>query len=197
MSLDTLKDIWNKTEPSYSKAELKSIFEIKTRRQVKSVNKIMLLDYALMTATALVLIATTFLLGLKSRYFITFEIVGLSTVMAIHYWIKYRLLNPKSLQHKDLKSTIEQLIKRLKGYLIAYKVIIPFMVSAVYLRLQYNLMSLQNRTPQESIIELLFVVPIAVLCYLFVQWLSAKMYGTQLSKLKNNFSQLRGSSSFE
>lgn len=182
--LDELKSTWNGKQLAYSKAALSDIFEVKTKRTVRAINRTMLLDYTLMLIAAAGLIALTFFLGLKSRYIVALEILTVTSLMIIHYGIKYRVINSVNLQHNDVKHSISKLSNRLNAYLLAYRVVIPVFIGAVYLKIQWNLLQIKGVEWQEELLAIGLAVPIMVLTYFLVQWISKRMYGRAIEQLK-------------
>jgi len=182
--LDDLKSTWDDSQLKYSKAALSDIFEAKTKRTVRSINRTMLLDYTLMLIAAAGLIALTFFLGLKSRYIVALEILTVTSLMIIHYGIKYRVINSVNLQHDDVMQSISKLSKRLNAYLLAYRLVIPVFIGAVYLKIQWNLLQIKGVNWQEELLALSLAVPIMVLTYFLVQWISKRMYGKAIDQLK-------------
>ncbi len=128
MELEELKQRnWLK-EIKYSRAELESIFEVRTKSSVKDINRKMLLDALFMLLTTSILILVTFLLGLKSRYLISGQIIGFALLLLMHYKIKYIMLNRVSFHKDHIRKGIIKVYSRLRNYVVAYYIIVPLFV---------------------------------------------------------------------
>lgn len=128
MELKELKKQIEVNSIRYSRDELHSIFEIKTRHAVKSINRKMSVDAIIMGITTAVLVMITFSLGLKSAFVVSSQIVGLSVVLLLHYRIKYMLLNRHHSVQLGLYNAIKRTFVTLKIYMALYLFIVPAMV---------------------------------------------------------------------
>lgn len=128
MELDDLKKKVDLTGVKYSQKEIKSIFEIKTKHTLKIINRKMFIDAIAMLITASILIAITFTLGLKSRFIVSAQILGLVAVLLIHYKTKYLLLNRGYLSSRGLFDTFRKTYRTFRNYMITYLVIVPGMI---------------------------------------------------------------------
>ncbi len=93
MELEEVKDYIRKEQPNYSRAEIQDILRIRTKRSLSRVNSTMFWDAVFMGLTVAMLVGVTFIIGLKDKYIISLELIGLAFCLFIHYRIKYRLLN--------------------------------------------------------------------------------------------------------
>ena len=179
MEFNELKRGWRQLDlerVKYSKEELDSIFEVRTKRNISKINKSMLVDAILMMITAGFLIFTTFILNLQSRYLVSLEILGFVFVMLVHYKIKYTLINRQpDFESEDLLSGISVIVKRIKNYVLAYKLIVPLIICALYARFNY--------TASLDINYLWLLAPIFLGGFLIVHWTCRLMYGKALGEL--------------
>ena len=93
MGIEDLKKDIQESQINYSRTEIEDIFRIRTKRSLSKINIKMLWDAVLMAVSVVVLVVATFMIGLKDKYLVSLEIIGVMLFLFIHYRIKYRLLN--------------------------------------------------------------------------------------------------------
>lgn len=192
MKLEDLKKTLIDGNIKYSNQELENIFELRTKRTLSTINKKMLADVLLMILTTMILVSSTFILGLKSKFIISGEIIGFSFIAFVHYQIKYRLLNVFNFEENSLLKSVIKIKNRLSNYLIFYKIIIPIFFSLLltkYLFDQYN--------NWNDILDFWPLIGLTILIsFLIVNKLTSILYGKELRKLKEviaSFNNLKGS----
>ena len=189
MELDDLKRAWDVENPKieYTKATLKDIFEIRTKRAVSNINKSMLWDAILMITATAGFIVITFALGLKSRFMISGELALIATILSIHYRIKYLTINNFNFEDSGMGTAIRKVIKRLKGYIILYKILIPVLSAGLYLL--YNVNAHYYITGVYSFdafsgMDVVVTMLIAIVSYLLIYGTTYFMYTGELRRLE-------------
>ena len=193
MELDELKELINEKPISYSREELESIFQIKTKRQLGEVNKKMRVDMILMILTALGIISVAFFLGLRDRLSLSAEVILLVGLVLIHYRIKYVKVNQINLFKYDVRAGVEKSVNSLKFYLKLYKIVIPFFTAFFYSYQRTVLLNIKGTIPQgisEWSFEIGIVLLIMVLTFFLTQWISQRLYGKELTKLETYLDRL-------
>lgn len=187
MELDELKETWKTSNPvHYNREELDSIFEIKTRRSLKSINRSMLNDAFLMVLATAGFITLTFILGLKSRYVISGELVLVATLLGIHYRIKYLTINKINLNQNSIKEAISLIIKKVRVYLVLYKVLTPLIAGGLYLLYEVNAHYYQagSYSLADPVFSLGIAAGIALLALVLTHLITRAMYGRELGRLR-------------
>jgi hypothetical protein len=180
MELEDLKKTLVDKKIKYSNQEIENIFEIRTKRTVSTINKKMMTDVILMILTTLILVSVTFILGLKSKFIISGEIIGFSLMAFVHYQIKYRLLNDFNFEKNSLLQSVTKIKNRLNYYLISYKIIIPIFFSFLLTKYLFDQDNNWN-----NILELWPIISAtAIISFLIVNKLTSILYGKELRKLK-------------
>ena len=183
MELDELKREIAHTEPRYSRSELESIFEIKTRNTVKHMDKIMRYDLITMVLVTVAMVSITFYAGLENRYFISTQIVLLATALFLHFSIKRKVIY-KQLASRGIMESIEKTLAKTITYIRVYKIIIPLIISSLHIKTSVDIASAFDISSNSLLLFLLTVIPLFYGTYLFTNWLSKKMYGSAVDKLK-------------
>jgi len=183
MELDELKRELAQTEPQYSRSELESIFEIKTRNTVKNMDKIMRYDLITMVLVTVAMVSITFYAGLENRYFISMQIVLLATALFLHFSIKRKVIY-KQLASRGIMESIEKTLAKTITYIRVYKIIIPLIISSLHIKTSVDIASAFDISSNSLLLFLLTVIPLFYGTYLFTNWLSKKMYGSAVDKLK-------------
>ena len=183
MELDELKRELAQTEPQYSRSELESIFEIKTRNTVKNMDKIMRYDLITMVLVTVAMVSITFYAGLENRYFISMQIVLLATALFLHFSIKRKVIY-KQLASRGIMESIEKTLAKTITYIRVYKIIIPLIISSLHIKTSVDIASAFDISSHSLLLFLLTVIPLFYGTYLFTNWLSKKMYGSAVDKLK-------------
>ena len=186
MELEDLKGKIDVSKISYSRAEIESILELRTKKTVRSINKKMLVDALLMIATTIVLIAITFTLGLRSRYLITAQIVSLALLLLAHYRIKYILLNKVNLHSYTVSEVIQQTYKTTRRYWIGYHVVVPMMFSSLT---WYLILSISAQS--HSFITFLSSLTVGLMTLGITNVLVRKIYQAEYQQLKKNYEQFQ------
>ncbi|ELR69249.1 hypothetical protein C900_05320 [Fulvivirga imtechensis AK7] len=189
MELDELKRAWNTKSPKieYTKTTLNDIFEIRTKRAVGKINRNMLWDAILMLIATAGFIVITFALGLKSRFMISGELILIATILGIHYRIKYLTINKFDFEDSGIGVAIRKVIKRLKGYIILYKILIPALSAVLYLLYCSNAYYYEYGSYSLSELGTSSIAPvllITITCYLVAWKVTQIMYGQELKKLQ-------------
>ncbi|MEM9857373.1 MAG: hypothetical protein AAF843_08460 [Bacteroidota bacterium] len=184
MELEEIKDYIRKEQPNYSRAEIQDILRIRTKRSLSRVNSTMFWDAVFMGLTVAMLVGVTFIIGLKDKYIISLELIGLALCLFIHYRIKYRLLNKINFDI-DLHNAAQTAIKRLSKFISIYLWIIPSSVSAIYLYTQFRLFEVTSWQWGETLSRFSLVIPIAVITLLITRGLIRIMYQRHLKALKH------------
>ncbi|UII30271.1 hypothetical protein LVD17_18420 [Fulvivirga ulvae] len=187
MELDELKETWKNTAPvHYNRKELDSIFEIKTRRSLQGINRSMLTDAVLMVLATAGLMTITFILGLKSRYIISGELLLVAILLGLHYRIKYLTFNKINLNKNSIKEAISRITKKVSLYLLLYKVLTPLV--AVSLFVLYEANTNFYKTGYYSLNDPLYVLVVAsgigILVLVLTHFITKAMYGKELQRLK-------------
>lgn len=189
MELDELKKIWEakNAEVKYSKPALKDIFEVRVKRAIGRINKNMLWDAILMITATVGFIAITFILGLKDRYMISGELLLIATILFIHYRIKHLTINSFNFENNGVGGAVKKVIRRLKGYIFLYKILVPAMTGGLFLLYQANLYYYQFGSYSLEVISgttIFIALAIAVVAYFLTTWVTYNMYGKELIRLK-------------
>ncbi|MBL6449519.1 hypothetical protein JMN32_24620 [Fulvivirga sp. 29W222] len=193
MELNELKKTWQEAKPvQYSRKELDSIFEIKTRRSLKSINRSMLTDAVFMVLVTAGFVSITFILGLKSRYIISGELLFIAILLCLHYRIKHLTLSRINLSENNITEAILQIIKKVKGYLLLYKVLTPLIAGGLFILYQVNT-NFYN-TGIYSLPRPAFTIGIAlstgILVLALTHFITTTMYGKELKRLKQMYKDL-------
>lgn len=197
MELEELKEAWKAKHENvhYSRNELNSIFEIKTKRALRGINRSMWIDAILMILATAGFVAVTFILGLKSRYMISGELLFVATLLGLHYRIKYLTFNKLDLTKDGIKAAITRVIRKVKGYLLLYKILIPTFAGGLFLLYEFNL---HYYNTNEFILEQPFksvgiALIIALLALVITNFVIHIMYGKELKKLEKLIAHLSDS----
>ncbi|UII20058.1 hypothetical protein [Fulvivirga ligni] len=196
MTLENLKKDWNeKTQHAkYSKAELESIFEMRTKRSMKKLNTNMLMDAIFMMLTTVAFIAISYALGLENLLWISCGMVSIACTLLIHYKIKYRSLNHLNFEDQGIRSALSKSLNRLTMYIKLYKVAVPTISTILYLSylIQLNYYKHQSLFSKELLTWKLAVAPVVFFAsYLLVITLIRLMYKKTLEDIKLHLSQLK------
>ena len=179
MEIEDFKGKIDLSGVSYSEAEIESIFQLRTKSTIKNINRKMLLDALLMIITAILLISLTFAIGLRSRYYVSTQIIGLSLLLLAHYRLKYLHLNKSDFHHQSIREVISSTYRTFKKYWIGYHIVVPLMMASLSIKLMLDL---------SHDINMLFSIFISVcsgLVGLMVTYIVAKkMYHKEYNKLK-------------
>lgn len=186
MELEDLKGKIDVSKISYSRAEIESIFELRTKKTVRSINKKMLIDALLMITTTVVLVAITFSLGLRSRYIISIQILSLALLLLAHYRIKYLLLNKLDLHSHSVTEVIQVTFKTIRRYWIGYHVVIPLLFSSLT---WYLISGIAKH--QDSLVTLMISSAIGILTLGITNVLVRKIYQGDYQQLKKNYEQFQ------
>lgn len=179
-------------EKKLSREDLQTVFESQTKKSLQTINHNMRFDAILMFIVAVVFIVLAFILNLQSKLFISLSLVALVTVLLIHYRIKYLLLN-KINWNEDLRSVLQRLVKRLRLYVLIYKIAVPVLVTCLYIASQINLFFYRHghyQFDQFYWIKQVAAIPVALITFGFVVWLTHKLYGKDLRNMRDNLEQL-------
>ena len=194
MELDELKEAWKTRDKDvhYSRNELESIFEIKTRRSLREINKSMLTDAVFMILATAGFMSVTFILGLKGRYVISGELLLVATLLGLHYRIKYLTFNKINFNKNNIKEAVARIIKKVRVYLWLYKVLTPLIASGLFLLYQANLSYYQTgiyalNTPFYSIS---IAAGIGILALILTHFITQAMYGKELNRLRKLYEEL-------
>lgn len=193
MELDDLKKLIEERPISYSRNELESIFEIKTKRELNGINRKMRWDMIFMVITATVIIGVAFLLGLSDRFSLSVELILLVSVVSIHYRIKYFKINEINLSKYNLATGLTKSIKSLRFYIKLYRIFIPALATVFYGYQRWMLLKTKKDLPDqisEVLIESLLVMIVGVSVYFLTKWMSEKLYGKELRKMEEYLSKL-------
>lgn len=128
MELDELKKLKERkglNEVSYSRSEIESIFNLRSKRSLNRLNRTMFWDAILMMIVTGILIAIPFYLDIKSRHTVGLTMAGMSTVLLIHYAIKRRLINRPIGNSHSILIGLQKAIRVMRVYFIAYYLLIP------------------------------------------------------------------------
>lgn len=194
MELNELKNLIEDKPVSYSRNELESIFAIKTKRELAGINKKMKWDMILMTAVAMLVISVAFILGLRDRLSISVEVVLLVIVVSIHYRIKYFKIGEINLAKYDVTTGLKKVLSSLNFYLKLYRVLIPSFAIIFYSMQRWKLLEIRRQIPatiNEILIEGSIIAGIGVVVYFFTRWLSQRLYGGEISKIRTYLDRLK------
>ncbi|UII26483.1 hypothetical protein LVD15_24830 [Fulvivirga maritima] len=195
MELDELRKSWKAQtdEVKYSKKEVDEIFEVKTKRSLKTLNRNMLTDALLMALTTLAFISVSFLLGLKDRVWISAELITMALVLTLHYKIKYHLINQFDFEVNGVKSAMIKTIDKLKRYIKIYKIGIPCISTLLFITYLIRVNFYQHGVYFSSDL-LTWKWALAPVCYLtthlIVHVLAKWMYGKSISKMESDLKKL-------
>lgn len=182
MELNDIKIEVNSKELRYSRSEIEDILRIRTKRSLSQINRKMMIDAISMIGSVWVLVTVTFLIGLKDRYIISLEIVGLASLLLIHYRIKYKLLNRLNFEI-DICSAAKKAAKRLSSFMLIYLWVIPTGISTLYLYIQLSLSILAEWSLEETIFRYGLVVPLILIGIFLTRGLIKLLYQTHLDEL--------------
>lgn len=178
MELDQLKKLYNTSSINYSRAELQSIFDIRTKGTLQQINKKMLVDGVLMLITAVSLISVTFLLGLRSKYLISSQILGFTVLLFLHYRLKYWLINTIDFEKFGINHAIKRVYNIFKTYWIIYQLCVPLFTVFLCYKLA-NYLAILN-----DIDQAILYPSVGVLMLMITSILLKAIYGKEIKKLK-------------
>ncbi|MEO0555432.1 MAG: hypothetical protein AAF149_19655 [Bacteroidota bacterium] len=184
MELDEIKKSVESSQANYSRNEIEDIFRIRTKKSISKINSKMLWDAVFMLVTVVILVSATFMIGLKNKYLISFEIICMAAFLLIHYRIKYYLLNKLNFE-LDIKASIHVAVKRLKIYINIYKMIVPSAIAGFYLKIQFDLFTITDWSVFEIAVRFGLFLPLSVLVFVITDRLTKLMYSNQLHELKS------------
>ena len=179
-------------EKKLSREELQSVFESQTKNSLQTINRNMRLDAILMSVVAVIFITLAFVLNLQSRLFISLSLMALVTILLIHYRIKYLLINKLDWK-QDLRSVLQRLVNRLRLYMLVYKIAAPILVTCLYIAMQTNMFFYQYghyQFDETYWIKQTVAIPVALVAFTFISWLTHKLYGRDLKNMQENLEQL-------
>jgi hypothetical protein len=180
MELEDLKERITDNTVNYSRTELEQIFQLRTKRTVSQINNKMLIDVLLMILTTAVLVTATFIIGLRSRYVVSGQIIGFSILIFIHYRIKHVLLNRTVNSKYGIREATKKLIHLLNIYINAYKIILPNFFALLVVKHFYDLS--QN---WEIVISNWPLILTAFVFGFLAAYMSSKIiYGKEIERLK-------------
>ncbi|HNP19633.1 MAG TPA: hypothetical protein PKL31_14445 [Fulvivirga sp.] len=180
MELEELKEQIADSQVSYSRSELKEIFTLRTKRTVSKINRKMLIDALLMILTTALLVAATFIIGLRSRYVVSGQIIGFSLLIFVHYRIKSVLIKKAQNSDNGLQIGAEKLVRILNKYIYAYKIILPSFFSILTIKHYYDLTHNWSAVSDHWLI----IIIAAVTGYIAANITAKMIYGKELNKLK-------------
>ncbi len=179
MELEELKEQVARNAVSYSRSELNEIFTLRTKRTVSKINKKMLIDVLLMILTTTLLVAATFIIGLRSRYVVSAQIIGFALLIFVHYRIKFILIKRAFNSEYGLRIGAKKLVSLLNKYIFAYKIVLTSFFSILtikhYSDLAYDWSAIVEQWP------IIFIA--AVTGYLAATITAKMIYGKELEKL--------------
>jgi len=189
MELDALKAQWNLR---YTPENLRHLFEQKTKRQLQSINRKMLIDALLSALAILGCIGVAFAMGLRERLSLSLSLVTVLLVLATNYRIKHYLLNRVNLSNDNLGDAIGKLLRTLQLYMQLYNLVVPMLVGTMYIWWLFGLHLPHFYPIQEPYFwpKALAIVPVVLLCYAVCRRLGYVLYGKELESLKNNYAEL-------
>ena len=182
MEIEELKDRLNKIDVHYSRQELDDIFGVRMQRMVSKVNRKMYWDAILMLLVSGTLVAITFSIGLKERYWVSGEIVVVSMLLLLHYRIKYYLLNRIDFEG-NVKQAITRCKKRLMFYMRLYWVVVPISMGVLYFNIQLGLVGYPRLDDFQSVFRFLLVLPIAWVLFITTKKLTQFLYKEDVNHL--------------
>ncbi len=182
MELEALKEILNKNEPRYSRQEIEGIFEVRAQRTVGNLTKIMRYDLIIMIVMAIAMISLTFALNLQDRYFISLEILLVTGVLYLHYAIKRKVIY-NQLSKVGIKSSIENILAKIKLYINLYLALVPIILCTVYLKTSFDVMQAFEFSHTLFWVLILITIPLAYVTYKVTEWLANRLYKPTLEKL--------------
>ena len=185
MDIDKLKKDWQQSTDDlrYSRAALNSIFEVKTKRSLRQINRSMWLDAVIMLLVTASFIVISFMLGLKDRYVISGELLLVALLLYIHYKIKRMMLNQVQFTDSNIKNVLERIISKMQVYLYAYSIIIPATGAGLYLLYQYNLSTYSRMPFTLATTDILITSCVGATLFLITRFICRLMYGHELDKL--------------
>ncbi|MBL3657564.1 hypothetical protein [Fulvivirga sediminis] len=195
MELDELRKSWKAQtdEAKYSKREINEIFEVKTKRSLKVLNRSMLFDALLMIVTIVAFISYSFLMGLKDRLWISAELITMALVLTLHYKIKYNLINQLDFEANGVKSAMTKTIRKLKKYIKIYETAIPCISTLLFITYLARVNFYEHGTYFSSAL-ITYKLAFAPLCYLatwlIVKFLAKWMYGKSILKMESDLKKL-------
>ncbi|MEM7109412.1 MAG: hypothetical protein AAF519_14395 [Bacteroidota bacterium] len=189
MEFEKIKRHVEENRPVYSKTELEDIFTLRTKRSLSKINSKMFWDALFMVFSVVILVIATFMIGLKDRISISLELVGLSAFLFVHYRIKYHLLNKPNID-LSIKNSVKRSLKTLKTYLKLYQILIPTGVTALYLKIQWDLWFIMDWSTPEITLRSTFSILIFVLIWMVTKKLIRVMYIPQTIRLHELISEL-------
>lgn len=188
MELNELKKMWETEDQPlrYERAELTRIFEMRTKRAVARITKNMLLDAILMLVTTAGFVAVTFILGLKSRFVISGELMTIALILGIHFQIKYRTLHRLDFTTTGIQEAIQLVVRKLKNYIMFYKISIPLLSGGLFVwyRLNVHYYKYGTYTLDHPWREGVITGVITIAVFFLTLWLTRLMYGAELKKLQ-------------
>lgn len=183
MELEQIKRHVLETQPTYSQAEIEDIFSIRTKKSLSKVNSNMFWDAVFMGLSVVGLVSVTFVLGLKDKYLISIEIIGLAFCLLIHYRIKHRLLNRFNFEI-DIQNAAKRLVNSLSSFMRLYLWLVPSAISVLYLYIQFRLYHLSNWLIFETTVRFALVIPLLLITLFLTKGLIRIMYQRHLDELK-------------
>ncbi|MEP2772612.1 MAG: hypothetical protein ABJH05_10710 [Fulvivirga sp.] len=182
MELEILKKELNKDQPKYSRQEIQSIFEIKTKRAVGSMNRVMFFDLIIMTMLATAMIALTFIINLQDRYFISLQILLVAGVLYLHYAIKRKVIY-NQLSNNGIKNSIENILYKMNVYVNIYKGLVPIIICSIYIKTSVDIAQSFKLSNELYWGILLTTLPFGYGAYKLTCWLANRLYRPTIERL--------------
>lgn len=181
--MDELKEFWKASGKHYDRNKLEHMFQAEVKQSLDALNRRMYLDNILMIVIAVILLITVYFSGLQNKLPVVIEILFITSVVFIHYRIKHRLLNSPLKNISNIKEAVRLTTKRLKSYLLSYKILVPIGFSLIYLQRIWLIMQARQVAWDEMLVEWGLVLPVYIVMYIAVKIIVKFMYGSSLYEL--------------
>lgn len=197
--MEDLHEIWakgiasDKRVKSQSEEQLRQALTLKTKSSISHINRNMLIDAIVALMISVGIIIFTIYLNLENKGFVMTFILCIIALLAVHYRVKYKMINQVDLETKSIKDGIEKLIDHLEMYKKLYLLLIPLITGLLFTMVHILLFS---HLIGPWFYDLSFwawetlVIPVVLPVYLIVKLLFHRMYGKQLELLKENLLEL-------
>lgn len=197
--MEDLEEIWTKGIASdkrvkpQSEEQLRQALALKTKSSVSRINRNMLIDAIVALMISVGIIIFTVYLNLENKWLVITFIIFISTILAVHYRVKYKMINLIDLETESIREGIEKLISRLEWYKRLYLLLIPIFTCLLFTIVHILLFS-HIIGPWFYALSFwaweALVIPVVLSVYFIVKILYHRMFGKHLELLKENLLEL-------
>jgi hypothetical protein len=196
MELDELKNLWKKQDQNFrprDEAELSAMLKGKSKSIVSKLKRNIWIELVLTCTVGIILLFYASTVARSTMKIVSMTIIVAFVGYSVYYIKKLMLLKSFETNSGNIRSSLEQLIKRLSSYLKYYRMSFTILYPA-YFVLGVVLGGLeQGGTDRffEVFTEKKTLITLSILALVFyfsatwlVGWLLKKLYGNHLDKLK-------------